>query len=85
VEVDKGELLSWTVRSALEEEDRALAVKGYPELEPVPVAAGESASFRLLALRPGSGFPIVEAGSSEAMGILVVRGAHTADEEAQAR
>jgi hypothetical protein len=84
VDVDKGELVSWTVRSTLEEEERTIAVKGYPELEPARVAAGEAASFRLLALRPGSGFPIVEAGTDEVLGVLVVRGAHTADEEAEA-
>jgi hypothetical protein len=83
VEVEKGELVSWTVKSTLDEE-RTLAVKGYPEVEPVRVAAGESTSFRLLALRPGSGFPVVDANSDEVLGAIVVHGAHTADEEAEA-
>jgi hypothetical protein len=84
VEVDKGELVSWTVRSALEAKGRTIAVKGYPEIEPVRVAAGESASFRLLARRPGSGFPVFDAETDEVLGVLVVHGAHTADEEAEA-
>jgi hypothetical protein len=84
VEVDMGELVAWTVRSTVEDEERALAIKGYPELEPVPVAPGEEpTSFRLLATRPGAGFPIVEAGGDEALGVLVVRGSHTADEAAE--
>ena len=84
VEVDKGELVEWTARSAAEEGELALAIKGYPELEPVRVAAGQDpVSFRLLASRPGSGFPVIESGSGEVLGVLVVRGPHTADEEAE--
>jgi hypothetical protein len=84
VEIDKGELVAWTARNAAEEGELALAIKGYPELEPVRVAAGEgSVSFRLLASRPGSGFPVIDAGTDEVLGVVVVRGAHTADEEAE--
>jgi hypothetical protein len=84
MEVEKGELVSWTVRSVLEEKERTIAVKGYPELEPVRIAAGNTASFRLLALRPGSGFPIFDPDTGEVLGALVVHGAHTADEDAEA-
>jgi hypothetical protein len=84
VEVEKDELVVWTVRNASEDTERTLSIKGYPELEPVRVAAGEEpTSFRLLATRPGAGFPIVAAGADEALGMLVVRGPHTADEEAE--
>lgn len=84
VEVDKGELVAWTVRNAGEEGELALAIKGYPELEPIRIAAGgEPVSFRLLASRPGSGFPVIETGSGEVLGVVVVRGAHTSDEEAE--
>jgi hypothetical protein len=84
VEAEKGELVAWTVRSTVEDGERTIAIKGYPELEPVPIApGGELTSFRLLASRPGSGFPIVEAGADEVLGVLVVHGPHTADEEAE--
>jgi hypothetical protein len=84
VEVGKGDLVLWTVGSTVADEERVLAIKGYPELEPVRVAPGERpTSFRLLATRPGSGFPIVESGADEALGVLVVRGPHTADEAAE--
>jgi hypothetical protein len=84
VEVEKGELLVWKVRSTLEEGERTIAIRGYPELEPVPIAPGDDAtSFRLLAVRPGSGFPIVDEETGEVLGSMVVRGPHTADEEAE--
>ncbi len=84
VEVEKGELVVWTVFNTVEDGERTIAIKGYPELEPVRIAPGEEpTSFRLLASRPGSGFPIVEAGADEVLGVLVVRGPHTADEEAE--
>ena len=84
VEIDKGDLVAWTAHNAAEDGELALAIKGYPELEPVRIAAGEEpVSFRLLASRPGSGFPVVESGSGEVLGVVVVRGPHTADEEAE--
>ena len=84
IEVEMGELVVWTVRNASEDDERVIAIKGYPELDPVRVAAVEEpTSFRLLATRPGAGFPIVEAGTDEALGMLVVRGPHTADEAAE--
>jgi hypothetical protein len=84
VEVEKGELVAWTARIAPEGEELVVTIKGYPELDPVAIAAGDEAtSFRLLASRPGAGFPIVEAGADEALGVLVVRGPHTADEAAE--
>jgi hypothetical protein len=84
VEVDKGDVVAWTARSTAEEGERVLAIKGYPELEPVEVPAGaEPVAFRLLASRPGAGFPIVDTGTDEVLGVLVVHGPHTADEEAE--
>jgi len=77
-------VVAWTARSTAEGGERVLAIKGYPELEPVEVPPGaEPVSFRLLASRPGAGFPIVDTGTDEVLGVLVVRGPHTADEEAE--
>ncbi len=84
VEVEKGELVAWTAGSAAEEGELVVAIKGYPELDPVGIVAGEPpVSFRLLASRPGAGFPVIDTGTDETLGVLVVRGAHTADEEAE--
>ena len=84
VEVKKGELVAWKARSAAEVGELVVAIRGYPELDPVGVVAGEEpVSFRLLASRPGSGFPVVDTGTDEVLGVVVVRGAHTADEEAE--
>ena len=57
-----------------------MAVRGYPEVQPIEVSAGAPVSLRLLAVRPGSGFPIVDVGTGAALGALNVRGAHTEDE-----
>ncbi len=85
VEVNKGELVKWTVRCSCAKGERRLAVEGYPELEPVRVlATGEPVSFQLLATRPGSGFPIMDRATGEILGTMVVRGPHTVEEEAEA-
>jgi hypothetical protein len=82
VEVQQGELVAWTVRNTTEEGERTIAIEGYPELEPVRVPAGaEPATFRLLASRAGSGFPVVDTASDVALGSLVVAGVRTGDEE----
>jgi hypothetical protein len=85
IEVEKGDLVAWTITATGESPERTpvLKIKGYPEVDPVAVAADEPASFRLLASRPGDGFPIVEDATGEVLGVVVVRGAHTADEEAE--
>ena len=55
----------------------------YPELDRVAIpASGEPISFRVLAVRPGRGFPLVHADTGEVLGVLNVAGPHTADEEA---
>jgi len=83
VEVEKGELVAWAARSSAEDSELLVSIKGYPELEPIRVTAGaEPTVFRVLATRPGSGFPIVGGESGAVLGTLVVRGAHTTDEEA---
>jgi hypothetical protein len=83
VEVEKGELVAWAVRNTAEDGELSVSIKGYPEVDPVRVTAGAGPTvFRVLATRPGSGFPIVEGESGAVLGTLVVRGPHTADEEA---
>jgi hypothetical protein len=84
VTAEKGELVLWRISGSGLEDDLTIAVKGYPEIVDVVVpATGEEVVLRLLATRPGAGFPIVEVGNEEApLGMLKVGGAHTTDEEA---
>ena len=75
----------WTARSAAEAGELVARHQG---ATPSSIRSGsrrreEPVSFRLLASRPGSGFPVVDTGTDEVLGVVVVRGAHTADEEAE--
>lgn len=84
VAVAKGDLVLWKVRRSPAEGDRSLSVKGYPELGSVKLPEGaEEVAFRLLATRPGAGFPVVWAEGGEPLGMLKVAGSHTKDEEEQ--
>ncbi len=82
LELTKGELVDWTVRGDGLAEDVVLILRGYEELGEVAVpASGEAVQVRLLASRPGEGFPIVRLCDGEVLGQVRVHGAHTADEE----
>jgi hypothetical protein len=82
IEVQKGDLVLWKVKSTQLEDDLLISITGYDEVGSVAIpASGEEVSFRLLAIRPGSGFPVVNAQSGEALGRMRVSGAHTLDEE----
>jgi hypothetical protein len=83
VESAKGELLLWKVRVGGLEGDLSVSIRGYPEVGTVTVpASGDEVVFRMKALRPGAGFPVVRTDTGEALGALKVLGAHTPDEEA---
>jgi len=83
VESAKGELLLWKVRAGGLESDISVSIKGYPEVGTVIVpASGDEVVFRMKAMRPGAGFPVVRTDTGEALGALKVIGAHTPDEEA---
>ena len=78
----KGDLLLLKLRGLGLVEDLLVSVTGYPEMGTVTVpATGEQVGLRLLALRPGAGFPVVGVGSEKPLGMLKVAGAHTTDEE----
>jgi hypothetical protein len=84
IEVNRDELVVWKVRGADPDGELAFSIKGYPELGTIRLPQeGEEVSFRILASRPGSGFPIIEAESGEVLGVMNVRGAHTQDEREQ--
>lgn len=82
VEVAKGELILWRAVGIDLAEDLKITLKGYPEVGSINVpATGEEVSFRLLAVRPGDGFPVIETESGRPLGRMKVSGAHTLDEE----
>jgi hypothetical protein len=83
VVADKGDIVLWRAAADARDTDLVWIVKGYPEVEPPIVSpGGEKVELRFLASRPGAGFPI-EADMGQALGMLKVSGAHTADEAAR--
>jgi hypothetical protein len=84
VTANKGDIVLWRVRGEGLEEDLRWTIRGYPEVDPPIVSAsGETTEMRFLATRPGAGFPVEDLATGEALGMLKVGGAHTADEAAQ--
>lgn len=82
VELTKNELVEWILRGQGLTADLVLTVRGYEELGQIAVgAAGEPVSVRMLAARPGAGFPIVRIPDGAVLGQVRVTGSHTADEE----
>ena len=59
-----------------------MTIRGYPEIGQIVVEpSDEPTEIRFFATRPGIGFPILAA-DEQALGMMRVTGAHTADEEA---
>ena len=82
VEVSKDDLVLLRVTGNGLTDDLALAIRGYTEVKSITVPAdGETVELRVLASRPGAGFPIVGP-DGQALGMMRVVGAHTVDEEA---
>lgn len=82
VELTKDELVEWIFRAQDLEADLELVVRGYEELGSIAVgAAGEPVSVRMLAAKPGAGFPIIRLHDGAVLGQVRVAGSHTADEE----
>ena len=60
--------------------DLPLNLRGYPEFGTVVIPGdGTTIEFRLIASRPGAGFPIIS-GEDELLGMLKVEGPHTPEE-----
>jgi hypothetical protein len=80
--VDKGDLVLLELFGNGLEADLEIEIAGYPEIEAVTVpATGEKVELRMLAQRPGDGFPVIVRNSGEALGRVRVTGPHTLDEE----
>jgi hypothetical protein len=84
VQANKGDIVLWRASGEGLDENLTWLIKGYPEVQPPPVAAaGDSTEIRFMATRPGAGFPIERVSDGAPFGMLKVSGAHTADEAAQ--
>jgi hypothetical protein len=83
LKLDKGQLVEWSIRSQDLSADATVILRGYEELGEIVVpASGEPVTFRMLASRPGAGFPMILVGTDVIVGQVRIRGAHTADEAA---
>ncbi len=81
VEVEKDDLVLFRISGHDLTEDLTISIRGYPEMGSVLIPAGvENIEFRLLATRPGAGFPIGPS-SGDPLGMMKVIGAHTQEEE----
>ncbi len=82
VELAKGELVELAITGRGLGRDEVVRLRGYDELgELVVPASGAAQKVRLLAARPGAGFPLVRTEDGAVLGQIRVAGAHTADEE----
>ncbi len=60
----------------------SIQLKGYEEMTNIEIpAGGESVVIRMLADKPGEGFPIIRLSDNSTLGMVKVIGAHTSDEE----
>lgn len=83
IQLEKGSLVVWEVEGRELETDQVLVVRGYEHLGEIVVpAAGTAVTFRMLATKPGEGFPLIRESDGAVMGRVRVTGAHTPDEEA---
>jgi len=80
--LNKNEIVEWVFSSQNIEEDISLYLKGYKELGNFSVpATGETFKLRMLANRPGAGFPFLKTSDDTPVGMVKVLGTHTSDEE----
>ena len=82
VSVSKGDIVEWSCISTNSKTDVKFRIQGYEEIGEIVVpTGGEIVRIRMLAERPGSGFPIMRTSDGKVLGMLKVSGAHTKDEE----
>jgi len=82
VELSKGELVEWEITGRGLDRDMSVHLRGYEELGRIDIpASGEPVRIRLLATKPGAGFPFVRGGDGKVLGQVRVAGSHTPEEE----
>lgn len=85
IQIQKGQLVEWVLRTQGLDTDIAVTLRGYEhQLGAIALpASGEPVWQRMMADRPGEGFPFVRLDNDEILGLVRIRGAHTADEAAE--
>jgi hypothetical protein len=82
VELKKGELVEWSIVGRQLGADLRVRLRGYEELGELLIpASGDPVTVRMLATRPGAGFPVVRTDDDSILGQVRVVGPHTVDEE----
>jgi hypothetical protein len=82
-QLEKGALVVWEIEGRELATDQVLVVRGYEHLGEITISAtGEPVTFRMLATKPGEGFPLIRESDGAVVGRVRVTGAHTPDEEA---
>jgi hypothetical protein len=81
--LNKDELVEWTFTPEDGFTEHLIFLKGYEEMKLIGIkAGGASVKVRMLADKPGAGFPFVRISDNQIVGMVKVTGAHTNDEEA---
>jgi len=79
----KNELIEWIITTENENSQDKIFLKGYDEMKHIELKAGGiPVKVRMLADKPGAGFPFVRISDNQIIGMVKVIGAHTNDEEA---
>lgn len=82
-QVKKGDLVQFVIDATNTRDDVSLEIRGYPELTACQLTSEKpNGVLRILATRPGAGFPVVNTLTQQTVGMLKVIGPHTTDEEA---
>ena len=78
--VEKGNVLQITIKYNLSESNQ-LSIRGYDNLSPIELPSEKTrTSFKMVADKPGAGFPIVFRNNNQIIGQLIVLGSHTKEE-----
>jgi len=82
VEFEKGELVECAIEGRDLDRDLTIRLRGYEEVGEIHIPqSGEVVFVRILASRPGAGFPFFDTASKDVLGQIRVSGAHTREEE----
>ena len=80
--LSKDDIVEWIFKPVGLEFRDSIQLKGYEEMTNIEIpAGGESVVIRMLADKPGDGFPIIRLSDNSTLGMVKVIGAHTSDEE----
>jgi len=80
--LNKNEIIEWIFLPQDPDIHDLFQLKGYEEMATIEILAGGApVVMRMLADKPGEGFPLIRASDNKTLGMVKVMGAHTSDEE----